>query len=406
MNSTFFLRLLQRVGLWQVLEIGLTCQFQATQQLISSMVHLATSCYSAASLHLSSNMAISDQLILLLSGLGSIHGLLLAAFLFFRQPGAWSNRFLAGVILMLSIRVLKSVLFHFNPTIGKQILQLGLSACFLIGPLLFCYCLHFIGKFHQSPLHRLHLIIPLLLLILVGGIYPYHLNLQLWNGPLYKIINYTWLAYTLLSVVLLWPKIVSLNLSNLRQHPDLLVVFCVVSGSGLIWCAYHFGTYTSYISGALTYSFLLCVGALTVFLHLQQKKTNIVGRYANKKISADTAEPLIVELEQFMQTQQVYLDANLVMPKLAKMLGWPTPKLSQLLNDNLKQSFNDFVNSYRIEHAKTLLLGEASMKMDDLAESAGFNSLSTFYAAFKKHTQLTPAKFKALRLADADPASA
>jgi AraC-like DNA-binding protein len=44
--------------------------------------------------------------------------------------------------------------------------------------------------------------------------------------------------------------------------------------------------------------------------------------------------------------------------------------------------------------------------MDDLAESAGFNSLSTFYAAFKKHTQLTPAKFKALRLADADPASA
>lgn len=350
--------------------------------------------------NLSVNMAISDQLILLLSGLGGLHGLLLAAFLFFRQPGAWSNRFLGGVIFMLSIRVLKSVLFHFNPAIGKQILQLGLSACFLIGPLLFCYSLHFMDIFRRSSLHRLHLIIPLFIVILVGGFYPYHLNPQLWNGPFYKVINYSWLAYTLLSVYVLWPKIVSLKLTNLRQHPDLVVVLSIVSGSGLIWCAYHFGAYTSYISGALTFTFLICVGALTVFLQLQQQKNKVIGRYANKKIPAAAAEPLISELELFMRKEQVYLDANLMMPKLAKMLGWPTPKLSQLLNDNLHLSFNDFVNGYRIEHAKTLLLGEVAMKMDDLAESSGFNSLSTFYAAFKKHTQLTPAKYKAALLSE------
>jgi len=353
-------------------------------------------------------MAISDQLILLFSGIGGLHGLLLAAYLFFRPQGKWCNRFLAGVIFMLSIRVLKSVLFHFNPAIGKQILQLGLSACFLIGPLLFCYCLQFAGKFSQSSLNRLHLLIPLLLLILVGGLYPYHLNPQLWGGPFYQFINYSWLAYTLLSVYLLWPKIISLNLRNWRQQADLLVVLAVVSGSALIWGAYHFGAYTSYISGALTFTFLLGVGALTVFLQVQrqQQKTTVVPPYANKKIATETAAPLIAELEQFMQAQRLYLDANLVMPKLAKMLGWPTPKLSQLLNDNLNLSFNDFVNGYRIAHAKTLLLGDTAMKMDDLAENSGFNSLSTFYAAFKKHTQLTPAKYKALRLAEALPASA
>jgi len=67
------------------------------------------------------------------------------------------------------------------------------------------------------------------------------------------------------------------------------------------------------------------------------------------------------------------------------------------LNDNLHQSFNDFVNSYRIEHAKTLLQGDTAMKMEDLAERSGFNSLSTFYTAFKKQTQLTPAKYKTLQ---------
>lgn len=341
-------------------------------------------------------MATFDQLLLLFSGLGGIHGLLLAAYLFFRKPGAWSNRFLAGVIFMLSIRVLKSVLFHFNPAIGKQILQLGLSACFLIGPLLYCYSLQFLGVFGQSSLHRLHLIIPAALVIVLGGFFPYHVHPQLWGGLFYKIINYVWLAYTLLSVYALWPKIIELTLKNWRQQIDLVIVSSIVFGSGLIWCAYYFATYTSYISGALTFTFLIGIGVLTVFLHIQQQNKTI-SPYANKKISPDDAEPLITELQQFMVGQQVFLDANLAMPKLAKMLSWSTPKLSQLLNDNLHQSFNDFVNSYRIEHAKTLLQGDAAMKMEDLAEHSGFNSLSTFYAAFKKYTQLTPAKYKALQ---------
>ena len=342
-------------------------------------------------------MAIFDQLLLLFSGLGGIHGLLLATYLFFRKPGVWSNRFLAAVIFMLSIRVLKSVLFYFNPAIGKQILQLGLSACFLIGPLLYCYCLQFLGTFRQSSFHRLHLIIPILLLIVIGALFPYHLHAQLWGGLFYKLINYVWLLYTLLSVYVLWPKMRSLSLTNWRQQVDLIIVISIVVGSGLIWCAYYFASYTSYISGALTFTFLVGVGVLTVFLQIQQQRSKSTSPYANKKISSLDAEPLIAELEEFMVEQQVFLDANLVMPKLAKMLGWSTPKLSQLLNDNLDRSFNDFVNSYRIEHAKTLLQGEEAMKMEDLAERSGFNSLSTFYAAFKKHTQLTPAKYKALQ---------
>ncbi len=343
-------------------------------------------------------MASFDQLLLLFSGFGGIHGLLLAAYLFFRPAGEWSNRFLAGLIFMLSIRVLKSVLFHFNPTIGKQILQVGLSACFLIGPLLYCYSIHFLGIFRQSWLHRLHLIIPILLVIIVGGLFPYHLQAQLWGGLFYKVINYVWLAYTLLSVYVLWPKISKLSHKNWRQHIELVIVLSIVLGSLLVWCAYYFATYTSYISGALTFTFLMGIGVMTAFLQIKPQKNQVLSPYANKKISNEDAEPLIMELEQFMIKQQVFLDANLALPKLAKMLSWSTPKLSQLLNDNLHKSFNDFVNSHRIEHAKTLLLDDSAMKLEDLAERSGFNSLSTFYTAFKKHTQLTPAKYKAIQL--------
>lgn len=341
-------------------------------------------------------MEISSQFLLLFSGLGGIHGLLLAAYFFFRQPGKWSNRFLAGLILMMSVRILKSVLFFFNPAIGKQILQIGLSACFLIGPMLYCYCLHFLGKFQQSKWQQLHLITSASLVVVVGFSLPYHLHADLWGGPFYKLINYVWLAYTLFSIHALWPQIRTVNRSNWREHGDVIIVSSIVLGSGLIWCAYYFSAYTSYISGALTFTFLMAIGIMTVSLH-RQKKDHAPSPYANKKIADQEAQALITELEQFMLTQKVYLDANLLLPKLAKMLAWSTPKLSQLLNDNLHKSFNDFVNWYRIEHAKTLLLQESAMKMEDLAERSGFNSLSTFYAAFKKHTQLTPAKYKALQ---------
>ena len=70
--------------------------------------------------------------------------------------------------------------------------------------------------------------------------------------------------------------------------------------------------------------------------------------------------------------------------------------LCEILQFNLEQ------DGHQVDIAHS---AEAAMKMDDLAESAGFNSLSTFYAAFKKHTQLTPAKYKALHLAVTFPVS-
>ena len=52
-----------------------------------------------------------------------------------------------------------------------------------------------------------------------------------------------------------------------------------------------------------------------------------------------------------------------------------------------------FINEYRIETAKTLLKTNPNLKMEIIAEQSGFNSNSTFYAAFKKVTNTTPAKY-------------
>jgi AraC-like DNA-binding protein len=51
------------------------------------------------------------------------------------------------------------------------------------------------------------------------------------------------------------------------------------------------------------------------------------------------------------------------------------------------------VNHYRIEKAKSLLL-QSDQQVSRICYDVGFNSKSTFYAAFKKVTGVTPGAFR------------
>lgn len=335
-------------------------------------------------------MTISVQLLLICSAFGGLNGLLLAGYFFCQRTAVLTHRLAGLLVLMLSVRILKSVLFYFNPEIGKHILQLGLSACWMIGPVLYAYCLSVCQPEAAQRWYRWLLALPLVLVLLAGMLWPYAEYPALWGGLLYRLINYSWLGFILLSGLVLWRHWQQSRITTLQygvKHGTLLLLWF---SNLLLWCAFYFASYTSYISGALTFSLLLACSVLTVIYHQQQP----AKAYANKKLDASTAEPLLTQLQQWMQTQQPYLDASLTMPKLARQLGWPSNRLSQLLNDNLAQSFPDYINSFRIRHAQTLLCQQPVPKMPELAERCGFHSLSTFYSAFKKHTGMTPALYR------------
>jgi YesN/AraC family two-component response regulator len=134
--------------------------------------------------------------------------------------------------------------------------------------------------------------------------------------------------------------------------------------------------------------------ALITFFKHQKNVQKLPIKYLDKKIIAPNAQPLISQLNYIMTEQQLYKDANLTLPILAKKLTISTQHLSQLLNDNLKKSFSFYVNEFRIQAAKQLLTGKKAMKMDDIAQQSGFNSQSTFYTAFKKISHTTPAKYR------------
>lgn len=120
------------------------------------------------------------------------------------------------------------------------------------------------------------------------------------------------------------------------------------------------------------------------------------SKYAKSGLNPDQMGKYTQQLTGLMDGEKVYLDSDLTMPQLASLVGCSVNHLSQAINAGFDMSFFDFLNSYRIEEAKSLL-GNDSPNMQavlDISFSVGFNSNSSFYAAFKKATDQTPAQYR------------
>lgn len=101
-------------------------------------------------------------------------------------------------------------------------------------------------------------------------------------------------------------------------------------------------------------------------------------------------------LTDIMRSEQLFLQPDLTLPKLAEAVRCSVNHLSQVINAGFGVSFFDYVNRYRVDYAKALLasLDEHNGAILNVAFTVGFNSNSAFYAAFKKCVGQTPAQYR------------
>jgi AraC-like DNA-binding protein len=127
----------------------------------------------------------------------------------------------------------------------------------------------------------------------------------------------------------------------------------------------------------------------------QAKTAEKQSKYQHSSMPADLSETLANDVVLYVEREKPYLDNNLSLPELAKQVGLSTHHLSQLINESLGHSFFDFINQYRVEWVKTRLQTSYSSgeSILNIAMESGFNSKSSFYAAFKKRTNMTPSQW-------------
>ena len=96
---------------------------------------------------------------------------------------------------------------------------------------------------------------------------------------------------------------------------------------------------------------------------------------------------------QLMDNQKLYLNSDLKIQDVASELGVHPNVVSAAINSQ-GNSFNQFVNDYRIEFAKRLLLEEPDKKVSTIYYEVGFAHEQTFFRAFKARTGMTPSEWK------------
>lgn len=341
-------------------------------------------------------MEVSRELLFFFSALGAFNGIGIGLyFLLFAKPKVASNYFLGVLVLALSIRTGKSVFLHFSSHLAGPFIQFGLSACLFIGPALHFYLRSVTHPDQSQASWKYHFIPLFIAIVYVAASYPWYDYPTVWHyiiRTIYKI----WLTYILLGAWTIRKLLLKIPKREKLSTMEVWII-SIFLGNLIVWIAYNTISYTSYIVGALSFTFILYL--LVILLVFTRKKDpsfmNRHVKYGNKKIDATEAKELQERIHQLMDDEKLYKNANLKLPDLAAKLHILPHRLSQLMNDNMGKNFTAFVNEYRIKHAQKLISSDTHLKLESIGYECGFNSKSTFYAAFKKVTGVTPSAFKA-----------
>ncbi len=118
-------------------------------------------------------------------------------------------------------------------------------------------------------------------------------------------------------------------------------------------------------------------------------------KYKKTGLSDRLSEEMKEKLLDIMQTDKPYLDNTLRLNHLAKKLNLSRNHTSQIINQHFNFNFFDFINKYRIEDAKHLLINTfgKSANITQIAYDVGFNNRASFYKAFQKFEGINPTQY-------------
>ncbi|WP_433813932.1 helix-turn-helix domain-containing protein [Flavobacterium johnsoniae] len=347
-------------------------------------------------------MDTGKELLFFFSALGSFNGIILGVyFFFFTKKKFLTNYFLGALLFALSIRIGKSVFIYFHPELPKMYLQLGLTACFFIGPCLYYFLRSAVEEINVMPKSwKMMLLFWGILIVSVGILYPYEIYPTLWSFYFIRIIYFQWFVYILFSGFTIRGVLKKIFNTKEKASPSEIWFGTLFLGTSLLFLFYFLAimgaSAATYISGAVVFSFILY---LIISILLYRKKTDDLFLLNSQKVSGkkiDAAEAVIIseKLENIMNEKSLYKNPNLNLQDLSREINISSHQLSQFLNNNLGKNFTSFVNEFRINEACRIITSNDKLTLESVGYDVGFNSKSTFFAAFKKHTGTTPLNYQ------------
>jgi AraC-like DNA-binding protein len=194
-------------------------------------------------------------------------------------------------------------------------------------------------------------------------------------------ISLNWLRYLIIGVSLIWLPVL---LSNDHVIFALVVVFVLFVG--------YFGIRQV---GILDTHF----GKMAVPV---ETATPEPVRYEKTRLPQEVTNQLHQQLVRVMETEKPYMNPELTLGDLAKMLQVHPNNLSQVINLVEEKNFYDYINHYRIQAFEALAAqsDQQQFTLLSLAMECGFNSKASFNRNFKKYRGVTPTEYLQQRKKD------
>jgi len=214
--------------------------------------------------------------------------------------------------------------------------------------------------------------------------------------PLPKIYLVIAMIPTLVQMGVIWKK--------KRKEHNLTVsrmgyVFsiCIILSTALMAAGDFFST------ELIRWSVLMANATLTgVFLATQRhpdfnrllKVETLKARYEHSKINGLDIDRTVQRLMYIMNEEKAFADEEISLSQLADELDIRPQQLSQILNEKLNKNFSGFVNEFRIEEAKKMLLEEPNRSILSIGIAVGFNSATSFNLAFSRYEGCSPGTYR------------
>ena len=117
-------------------------------------------------------------------------------------------------------------------------------------------------------------------------------------------------------------------------------------------------------------------------------------RYKKSLIQGLSREKIIIRLKELMEEEKIYHQFDLKLDEVAAMLFITPHQLSEFINDCMGMNFSSYINQYRVEEAKMILVNKPEESTLAVGFQVGFGSKQSFNTIFKHQTGTTPSEYR------------
>jgi YesN/AraC family two-component response regulator len=135
--------------------------------------------------------------------------------------------------------------------------------------------------------------------------------------------------------------------------------------------------------------------AIELQANAETRKISDDAKKMSPNFEADYMQLIELKAESCMKEQQPYLNTEFNLNQFSVLLQIPAHHVTFFFREVKKQSFSDFRNKFRVNHAKMLILEpkSANLTLEAIGLQSGFATRNTFFTAFKKTEGISPSAF-------------